>query len=106
MGHGPYNGTSNLNANPPVPTPLKGETYRLLTNWVEKGIAPGNIVLTSASDIPVAKSLPICAYPKKATYVAGDVYAAANYPCADQARATSAQNNVLSTTPEVERNVQ
>jgi feruloyl esterase len=82
MAHGGgLNGTSNPNANPPVVRSLKGEIYKLLTDWVEKAITPENVVLRSASDTPVAKSLPMCAYPTKVTYVGGDIYTAESYAC-------------------------
>jgi feruloyl esterase len=81
MAHGPYNGTSNPEANPPLPTPLAGEGFKLLTDWVEKGTAPGKVVLKSLSSIPVAKTLPMCAYPKSPSYVGGDAYAEGSYEC-------------------------
>jgi feruloyl esterase len=81
MGHGPLNGTSNPDANPPYPAVHKGEIYKLLTDWVEKGIPAENVVLHSAAATPVAKSLPMCAYPKKATYTKGNVFAAESYQC-------------------------
>lgn len=81
IGHGAFDGTSGLTANPPVPAPLRGEIYRLLTDWVEKGIAPENVVLHSASETPAAKSLPMCAYPRKVTYLGGGTTMAASYAC-------------------------
>ncbi len=79
MGHGPVNGTSNPAANPPLPAP--GQIYDLITDWVEKGIVPDRINLSSQSSTPVSKSRPICPYPKKATYVQGDANIAASYNC-------------------------
>lgn len=79
FGHGTLNGTANPNANNPAPAP--GQLYAALTDWVEKGIAPDSVVLTSPSDTPVAKSQPVCLYPKKATYTIGDPNAAASYTC-------------------------
>jgi feruloyl esterase len=80
MAHGPGNGTANPNANPPFPAP--GQIYSMLTDWVEKGITPADgTVMNSASATPVAKSLPMCAYPKKQSYVSGDIFAAASYTC-------------------------
>jgi feruloyl esterase len=81
MGHGGFNGTSNPDAHPPVPRYLKGQIYQLLTDWVEKGMAPENPVLKSATDSEMIGSLPMCAYPKKATYVTGDVFAEESYVC-------------------------
>jgi feruloyl esterase len=88
MTHGIGNGTTNPNANPPLPGIAGGDgvqdgtsqLYDVLTAWVEKGVAPSRIDITT----PAApfKSRPICAYPKKATYVSGDVNAASSYVCA------------------------
>ena len=89
MTHGLGNGTTNATANPPLPAPVSATTgtqqlYDVLTSWVEKGIAPTQIVISSAvtTTFPVAKSRPICLYPKKATYVSGDVNTASSYVCA------------------------
>jgi len=92
MTHGIGNGTPNPNANPPLPG-IAGadgvadgttQLYDVLTGWVEKGIAPRRIDVSSAvtTTFPVAKSRPICAYPKKGTYVGGDVNVASSYVCA------------------------
>jgi feruloyl esterase len=81
MAHGISNGTSNPDANPPLPRLLEGDIYKALTEWVEKGIAPEDIVLKSAGEAPVPKSMPMCADPKKVTYVGGDIYTAASYAC-------------------------
>jgi feruloyl esterase len=80
VGHGPRNGTSNSAANNPVARPQ--QLYRVMTDWVEKGVAPDSIILTSLSSTPTAKSQPVCAYPKKATYGGtGDPNAATSYSC-------------------------
>jgi len=89
MTHGLGNGTPNPNANPPLPGGVgaSGTTqlYDVLTEWVEKGRAPTRIDISSAvtTTFPVAKSRPICVYPKKATYVGGDINVASSYVCAD-----------------------
>jgi feruloyl esterase len=83
QGHGYVNSTSNAEANPPAIIPLQGQMYKLLTDWVEKSITPDNVILNSPSDVPVAKSLPMCAYPDKVTYGQGDIFAAASYVCQD-----------------------
>lgn len=80
FGHGTPNGTSNPAANPPVPAP--GQLYGVITDWVEKGIAPARIDVHSPSSTPVARSQPICAYPAKATYQgSGDPNVASSYTC-------------------------
>lgn len=78
LGHGTPNGTSNPAAAPPNFTPT--QMYGLLTDWVEKGVAPDTAVLQSTSG-SVTKSRPICVYPKKATYMSGDPNTAASYTC-------------------------
>jgi len=92
MAHGFSNGTPNPNANPPLPGSANADgvadgtsqLYDALTAWVEKGIAPRRIDISTAvtTTFPVAKSRPICAYPKKAAYVRGDINVASSYVCA------------------------
>ena len=80
MGHGPNNGMSNPDANPPLPS--TGQIFRLMTDWVENGIEPEGVVVTSSSDASPAKSQPICPYPKKATYDGiSDSFVASSYKC-------------------------
>lgn len=81
MAHGSRNGTANPDANPPVIRGYKAELYTLLTGWVENGVTPGNVVLRSLSDRPVAKSLPMCALATKVTHVGGDINEADSYAC-------------------------
>ncbi|MGH8760523.1 MAG: tannase/feruloyl esterase family alpha/beta hydrolase [Burkholderiales bacterium] len=81
MTHGFSNGTPNPTANPPLPN--IAQMYALLTDWVEKGTAPGRVDITTAVTTanPVQKSRPICLYPQKANYVSGDVNQASSYTC-------------------------
>jgi hypothetical protein len=85
MSHALANGTTNPAANPPLPAGVSptGTTqlYDVLTDWVEKGIAPTRVDISS--QVAPAKSRPICAYPKKATFVGADVNVASSYACAD-----------------------
>ncbi|WCK69069.1 tannase/feruloyl esterase family alpha/beta hydrolase [Agrobacterium tumefaciens] len=81
MAHGSRNGTANPDANPPVPKAHNAELYTVSTDWVEKGIQPGNTVLKSLSDKPSAKSLPMCAFPTKITHVGGSINEAGSYEC-------------------------
>lgn len=76
-GHGAHNGTSNPDANPPEAPDL----YPLLVNWVEKGIAPERVDMTTSSSAAERKSLPACPYPQKAHYGIGDPKVAASYTC-------------------------
>ena len=92
MTHGLGNGTPNPNANPPLPgfagadgvADGTSQLYDVLTAWVENGVAPSRIDISTVATptFPAVKSRPICAYPKKATYVSGDVNAASSYICA------------------------
>ena len=89
MSHGLSNGTTNPNANPPLPGSAAADgtqqLYDVLTQWVEHGVAPTRIDISSAVTpaFPVAKSRPICLYPEKSKYIGGDINVAASYICAD-----------------------
>ena len=73
------NGSTNVAANPPLPNRL--QMYAALRDWVEKGVAPDALPASTPASSPVAKSMPICAYPKKITFVSGDPLKAASYAC-------------------------
>jgi hypothetical protein len=67
-----------------VPLPNIDMLYSMLTDWVEKGIAPPtqvdvSSVVTTAFPVPVSR--PICLYPLKAAYKTGDPRMAASYAC-------------------------
>lgn len=81
MFHGFSNGSANANANPPLPT--NAQLYASLTNWVEKGIAPERLEMISAITPldPVAKTYPLCLYPKKAVFVSGNPKVTSSYSC-------------------------
>ncbi|WP_436307110.1 MULTISPECIES: tannase/feruloyl esterase family alpha/beta hydrolase [unclassified Variovorax] len=49
-----------------------------LVDWVEKGVAPDDIVISSRDN---SVSYPICVYPKKTTWGDGSAKMAANYTC-------------------------
>jgi feruloyl esterase len=74
MGHSFSNGTSNPTATPPLPT--NAQLYALLTDWVEKGTAPGTIIAGSG-----AKTRPLCVYPQKAVFTSGDPNQTTSYSC-------------------------
>lgn len=79
-GHTSPHGTSNPDANPPAVA--GGQFYEAMTDWVEKGIAPDRMEITSPKATPVAITQPICPYPQKATYVGtGDPKIAASFRC-------------------------
>ena len=81
-GHGSaVNGTANPAANPPLPD--ESIIYAALKAWVENGTAPSQLlfstVATSAN--PTVKSMAMCPYPQKPTYVGGDVTQSGSYTC-------------------------
>jgi len=80
LGHVQFmHGTTNPAANPPVPG--RWQLRDLIVNWVEKGIAPGDIVMTSEGGAPEAQSLPLCEYPRIPAYRKGNTYRASSYRC-------------------------
>jgi Tannase and feruloyl esterase len=62
----------------PTPVPNAFDRLTLLTNWVEKGEAPGASVTVTAG----SRSLPLCSYPGYPRYAKGDPAAASSYACA------------------------
>jgi feruloyl esterase len=103
MTHGFGNGTTNPNANPPLPGAAgadgaadgTSQLYDALTAWVERGVAPSRIDISTLATtaFPVVKSRPICAFPKKAKYVSGDANVASSYVCAGSERSHGRRNN-------------
>jgi hypothetical protein len=78
-GHMSPHGTSNPDANPPVPGP--GQFYALLVDWVENGVEPSRVEVTSPGDEAVKRSAPLCPYPKRAEYIGGNPNLASSYSC-------------------------
>ncbi|HAX23399.1 MAG TPA: tannase/feruloyl esterase family alpha/beta hydrolase [Hydrogenophaga sp.] len=89
LGHtGAFNGTASIGLDGattptsavPLPQPATGrdELFNALRNWVEKGVAPDRIELTSAAG---NLSLPICSHPKKAVLTGASPNAASSYTC-------------------------
>lgn len=78
LGHGSPNGTSNAAA--VVPNFGATQVYDLLTQWVEHGVAPNDVVLQGGSG-NTARSMPVCVYPKQITFTSGDPTLAASYVC-------------------------
>jgi hypothetical protein len=69
--------------NTKFPTPQnstgRDELFVAMMNWVENGVAPGRIEVSSSNN---SINMPLCVYPQKATYNgSGDVRAAASYTC-------------------------
>ncbi len=80
-GHESPQGTSNPDAHPP-----KFENaYKLMVDWVEKGVSPGQVEIeTPRSPLGATTTRivqPICPYPQKAVYVRGDPKAASSFRC-------------------------
>ena len=80
MGHcfgvGSAVGTSSPAPNPPLLA--TNQIYNALTAWVENGTAPETLIINSPDN---TRSRPLCLYPRKLTYVSGDVNAAASFTC-------------------------
>lgn len=59
------------------PIPNTYARVGLITDWVEKGIAPSKSVTVTAGD----RSLPMCSYPEYPKYQSGPTGAASSYAC-------------------------
>lgn len=64
----------------PLPQPAIGrdEMFQALRDWVEKGIAPTQILVSSSDG---TASRPLCLYPQIVHYVGGSIASAASYAC-------------------------
>jgi hypothetical protein len=63
-----------------TPTREQDQMFTALVDWVERGTAPNEMVVTSRDD---SVSYPLCVYPLKLTWDAiGSVKAASSYRCA------------------------
>jgi len=74
-------GANISNTKVPLPKYLNGadELFMALRNWVENGVPPAKIDVTSSDS---SASLPLCLYPQKATYKGtGSVVSASSYGC-------------------------
>ena len=79
-GHNSQNGTANPAATPPViEWPY---FYQLMVDWVEKGVEPGRLDISSPRGAAVPVSQPVCPYPMKPKYRSGDPRIATSYECA------------------------
>lgn len=59
------------------PIPNTFDRVAMLTDWVEKGLAPGKSIKVTAGD----RSLPMCSYPDYPRYERGPVNEADSYQC-------------------------
>ena len=69
--------TGNPSANPPMPA--SGQLFAVLVDWVEKGVAPTAIPVSTTAGAP--RSRPLCPYPSALSYLGGDVDVAASFAC-------------------------
>jgi feruloyl esterase len=64
------------------PGPNTFDSLTALENWVERGVAPDQIVASHLTDKKVDRTRPLCAYPKTAKYKGtGSIDEAANFVC-------------------------
>ncbi|HEY3929413.1 MAG TPA: tannase/feruloyl esterase family alpha/beta hydrolase [Candidatus Koribacter sp.] len=71
----------------PGPTDPRHNAMSALTQWVEKGVAPGRMIATRYSDDEQTKSemtRPLCPYPQSAKYNGGDANNEASFDCVKQ----------------------
>jgi Tannase and feruloyl esterase len=84
------------------PWPRNGADFAALVNWVEKGVAPSQVIGTSSAPV---LSRPLCPYPQTAKYKGtGNVYDAANWACGGnlETRETVCPNVVVKYKDEVD----
>ena len=62
------------------PIPNTFDRFAMLTDWVEKGIAPGKSVTVTAGE----RSLPMCSYPDYPRYEKGPANSASSYTCSSK----------------------
>ena len=63
----------------PTPTPAQDTMFSALVDWVERGKAPGSLIIRSRDN---AVSYPICVYPQRTTWDGqGPATQAASYSC-------------------------
>lgn len=76
----PATGAQISTAKMPLPQPAAGrdEMFQALRDWVEKGIAPAQIMVSSSDG---TASRPLCLYPQIVHYDGGSVNSAASYSC-------------------------
>ena len=66
---------------PNVPWPRNGADFNALVDWVEKDIAPTQVIGQGVG-VATPLSRPLCPYPQTARYTgSGDIHSAANWAC-------------------------
>ncbi|HEX2456726.1 MAG TPA: tannase/feruloyl esterase family alpha/beta hydrolase, partial [Vicinamibacterales bacterium] len=69
------------------PGPNTFDMQAALEQWIERGIAPDQIIATRSINGIVDRLRPLCPYPKVATYSgSGDTNDAASFTCRDPSR--------------------
>ena len=63
---------------PVAPIPNTYDRFAVLTDWVERGVAPKSLVVRAGE-----KSLPLCSYPTYPKYVSGPAAEASSYVCSN-----------------------
>lgn len=64
--------------------PQPGNLQIVLEDWVERGVAPDNVVVTNTSGSRVTRSRPMCAWPKVAIYKgSGSLAQASSFNCVE-----------------------
>jgi feruloyl esterase len=61
-----------------TPSREQDQMFTALVDWVERGIAPDDILIRSRDN---TLSYPICVYPKKITWSGGPVSSAQSFSC-------------------------
>lgn len=69
----------NGQAQTPTPLPTTFDKVGMLTDWVERGVAPPLHATVTGAD----RGLPLCSYPAHPHYVSGPVTEASSYTCAE-----------------------
>jgi hypothetical protein len=62
---------------PTGPIPNTFDRLAVLTDWVERNVAPGKSLVVTAG----TRSLPLCSYPSYPRFVQGDQFVAGSYAC-------------------------
>jgi Tannase and feruloyl esterase len=79
LGHSTPNGTANRAAI--IPNVGPSQMYETLTNWVENKTPPPGAMTLKVGEGAAARSMPICPYPEKITYITGDPKQGSSYTC-------------------------
>jgi feruloyl esterase len=79
-GEGPIN-FGGLDHRPSPTIDADHDILEALDRWVDKKAAPETIIATEFDAKGPLRQMPLCAYPKVATYVSGDVKSASSFQC-------------------------